>query len=68
MAFSDLTPLLVVIKNNVVKSAVLYKSAEQLEKAFTEECFSYGVEPTDANFDNGYMELEDGTSINMTWV
>ena len=62
------TPILVVIKNNVVDIAIVCKSAEQLEKRFTNECKSYGIEPVDYNFDDGYMQLEDGTSICMIWA
>jgi len=68
MAFSDLTPILTVIKNNTINSAKIFKSAEELEEAFTKECSDHGVEPNEANFDDGYLELEDTTSINMTWA
>lgn len=63
-----MTPILVVIKNNVVDSATICRDAEDLETLFAQECSDYGVEACDVNFDDGYMELEDGTSICMTWA
>ena len=61
-------PILVVIKNNVVDTATVCRNAEDLEALFAQECSDYGVEACDVNFDDGYMELEDGTSICMTWA
>ena len=58
--------LLVTIRENVVYNVVSYMTSDHLERAFITECEAYGVVPCDANFDNGYMELEDGTSICMT--
>ena len=62
------TPVLVVIKNNVVFKASICKNAEDLEEKFKAECSDYGVEACDTNMDDGYMELECGTSICMTWA
>jgi hypothetical protein len=67
MNTSNLIPVLAVVKNNVIFSVTLCKSAEQLEKAFKKECANYGVTPNDDNFDDGYMELENNVSIGMTW-
>ena len=63
-----MVPLLVTIKNNVVFSVVICKDGEDLEEKFKKECENYGVEANDCNFDDGFMELEDGTSICMSWA
>ena len=59
-----MTPILVVIK----KYAIVCRDAEDLEGLFSQECSDRGIEANDANFDDGFMELEDGTSICMTWA
>lgn len=64
----DLTPVLITIKNGTVDTAVIQKNALDLEKSFKEEVEQYGVEPCDVDFDNGYIELECGTTICMTWA
>lgn len=60
--------LLIVIRENVVQEITSYASTENLEEAFVLECEAYGVEPCDENFDDGYLELEDGTTICMASV
>ena len=62
------TPILIVLKDNLVHSAVICKDKEDLEEKFKEECSDYGVEACDENMDNGYMQLECGTSICMSWA
>lgn len=62
---STYTYNLVTVKDGVVHSMATCQSGEELELAFTEECEAYGVTPNDVNFDDGYMELECGTTICM---
>jgi len=64
---NNLIPVLITIKDNVVQEAMICKSAKQLEQKFKKECLDYGVCPNENNYDDGYMLLEDGTSICMTW-
>lgn len=61
-------PVLVLCKENVVHSAVLCADATELESRFADEFLGRGIEPCDADFDNGYGEFEDGMSACMTWV
>lgn len=63
-----MTPILVIIKNNVVDSVIVCRDSSDMETLFAQECSDYGVEACDVNYEDGYMELEDGTSICMTWA
>jgi hypothetical protein len=58
--------LVVTIRENVVYEVQWASTSENMERLFHDECSKWGVEPTDVNYDDGYMELEDGTSICMT--
>lgn len=60
-------PVLVVIEHSVVKEAVAYRSAEQLEAAFVAKNQEYGRETNSDEMDDGYVDLADAT-ICMTWV
>jgi len=62
------TPVLVVIKNNVVHQMTCARNAEELEALFSHEIREHGIEPYDTLYDDGYIELEDGTSICMSWA
>ncbi len=68
MAFSDLTPVLITTKHNTINEVIICNSPEQLEKRFKKECKNYGVVPTNINYEDGYMQLEDGTNIYMAWA
>ena len=68
MAFSDLVPTLVQTHNGVVNTITICVSAEQLEDKFKEWCEDYGMTPTDINYDNGYLEMENGDCICMSWA
>lgn len=61
-------PILITIENNLTKSAVCARSGVHLEELFKRKCADYGVEACDKNFEDGYMELENGISICMTWA
>lgn len=63
-----MTPTLAIIKNGVTHSTTICNDGEELERLFMATCSSYGVEAVDENFDDGYMELECGTSICMCWA
>ena len=63
-----MTPVLITIKNGIVDTAVIQKNALDLEKSFKEEVEQYGVEACDVDFENGYIELECGATICMTWA
>ena len=39
-----------------------------MENLFSDEILEQGIEPTDEDFDNGYFEFEDGSSVCMTWA
>lgn len=58
--------LVVVIKNNVVDQVYLCQSAEEQQSVFVDEAEDYGVAVCDAHFEDGYIELECGTSICIT--
>ena len=60
-------PVLIVIANNVVKEAIAYRSAEELEAAFVQENKEYGRETNSDEMALGYVELEDVT-ICMVWA
>lgn len=60
-------PCLITIKNGVVHENVFVTDGVELEKLFTVEVKKYGIEPYDALYDDGYIELEDGTAICMSW-
>jgi hypothetical protein len=49
--------------DNLIQQIYSFESAEAMEAGFTVTCADYGVEATDADFENGYMELECGTTI-----
>lgn len=57
--------LLVVIADSVVKNIYRCETSEQLELAFKAVCDECSVVPTDADYENGYIETHDG-SICMT--
>ncbi len=61
-------PILITISNNVVENAVICVTADELENRFADEILEHGIEPTDEDFDNGYFEFEDGSSVCMTWA
>jgi hypothetical protein len=58
--------LIIVNKENAVYETFLCKDSAQQESIFTQECQAYGVEPSEADFDNGYIELECGTTLCIT--
>lgn len=58
----------IVIKDNVVFDATYFDTPEEQEAYFAAECAEYGVEATDADFEDGYIELECGTSICLTTI
>lgn len=60
--------LVVVNKDNAVHDINAYKTVEEQEKGFEDECLGYGIMPCDANYENGYIELECGTTICITSV
>jgi len=60
-------PSLVTIINRLVDSLVIARDGKHLEKLFLKEVSEYGVEPTDIDYDNGYIDLEDAT-ICMVWA
>ena len=63
----QLVPVLVTIKNGVVDGVTIARDEEHLEELFLKENQDYGREPHDAEYENGYAELEDVT-ICMTWA
>ena len=54
--------------DNLIQDIYGFGSAEEMESAFRTACSDYGVEPTDVNFDDGFIELECGHSICMNFV
>ena len=60
--------LLITNKDNIVKTVESFSSPEVLEVAFQQECDEYGIQVQDENFDDGYIELECGTSICMVHI
>jgi hypothetical protein len=58
--------LVVTIRENVVYEVQWASTSENMERLFRDECTKWGVVPSVVNYDDGYMELEDGTSICMT--
>lgn len=63
-----MTPILIIISNNVVDNAIICTDADEMENLFSDEILEHGIEPTDEDFDNGYFEFEDGSSVCMTWA
>lgn len=60
--------LLVVIKNNILDRIDVASTEIELERMFDKECSNYSVEALDSDYENGYIELECGTTICMTHV
>ena len=60
--------MMVIVKENMLVSVTQAFSEQQLETLFAEEIKQYGVEATDVDYENGYVELECGTTICMTHV
>jgi len=55
--------IVTVLKDNVVQEIFSFDTTEAQEEAFGEICADYGVEAVDADYDNGYLELECGTTV-----
>jgi len=57
-----------VLKNNLIESLVEYSTVAEQETGFFEHYVAYNPcsEPTDADYENGYVELENGISICIT--
>jgi len=55
----------VVNRDGKVDSVELFDEQEAQELAFTKQCTDRGVEPDDGTFMDGFMELEEGTTICM---
>jgi hypothetical protein len=49
--------------DNLIQQIYSFESSEEMETGFATTCADYGVEAVDADFENGYMELECGTAI-----
>lgn len=60
-------PALIINKDNFVKEFYLFDNGDELEKAFAKTCEDFGVDSCDRDFENGYIEFEDGTTVCMTW-
>lgn len=61
-------PILVIIRDGVVHTAITCADAKELEDRFADEILAHGIEPCDADFDNGYFEFDDCvSSVCMTW-
>ncbi len=60
--------LLIIIKDNVVDTIKKATDGNDLERLFTDECRSNDIIPVSENYENGFIELPDGTSICMTSV
>ena len=60
--------LLIQNLDNLVTDVRTFTDKGDLEDAFTAECFLFGVEANDTNFELGYMELECGRTICMCEV
>jgi hypothetical protein len=58
---------MIVVTDATGKVIELYACAnvEDQEEAFSVECQSYGYVPHDGNYEDGYCELEDGTTVQM---
>lgn len=46
----------------------MFNDQADAQAEFTQECDEHGVEPTEENFNEGAMHLEDGTSIYLATV
>lgn len=57
---------LVILRNGLVEENYWLQSESDLENAFKREVEAYGVEPTDIDYDNGYVQLGCGVTICMT--
>lgn len=55
--------LVVTIKNNILENAEIFHSLPKAEESFAQEFHHRGTEPTDSDFENGYGEFKDGTSV-----
>ncbi len=68
-------PILLIIRDSVVDSAIICKNGADLEKKFLDACElhisnfdKYNNEDKEAIMDNGYEEFGTGNSICMTWA
>ena len=60
--------LMIIVKENMLTDVIKASSEAKLETLFAETVKQYGVEATDVDFENGYVELECGTTICMTHI
>jgi len=60
-------PLVIVIKDNVVNTVTRCKNAEEAEILFETKACLQGHSVYDHHFDNGYIEINNG-SICLTWI
>jgi|JI9StandDraft_1071089.scaffolds.fasta_scaffold137602_3 hypothetical protein len=57
----EMLHVLITVRNNVVHNAVVAADSDELEEMFKKEVSTYGVEATDVDLEEGYIELEDAT-------
>ena len=57
--------LMIIVKENMLTDVI---KASSMATLFAETVKQYGVEATDVDFENGYVELECGTTICMTHI
>ncbi len=60
-------PTLVKIRDGVVDCIFICKDSKHLEKMFKEQAKMEGIDVTDDDMDNGYVETEVG-SICLSWA
>ena len=61
------TPVLITIKDGLVIDVQICKSAEDIENKFVEANIEYGRETNNVEMDDGFVDLENGISIQMCW-
>lgn len=63
-----MTPILVIIKDNVVFSATICKDAEKLESLFLKESKKHDAKILSGSLEDGYAEIPGGGTICMIWA
>lgn len=52
-----------IAKNSLIIHGRVFDTDTEQQRAFTDECIDHGIEPVEENFEDGFVALEDGTTI-----
>ena len=58
-----MTIMVATLRDNIVQEAKKFDTEEEQQDYFTKECEQYDVVACDVHFDQGYIEIECGTTI-----